>query len=416
MDTWDIVVVGAGPAGLMAAAQAAQRGRQTLLLEKNRRPGVKILLAGGTRCNFTHATDARGISEAFGPSGRFLHSALAAFGPQDVIDLLQAEGVSAKIETDTGKVFPASDRASDVLAALLRRLKKSGCILAAEEPLQNIEHGETGFRLSTKRRNISAQKVLLATGGQSYPACGATGDGYRWAAALGHTIIPPRTALVPVTTHAPWVTALRGITIPDVLVRVIESADDGQEKNRCLASRRGSFLFTHFGLSGPAVLDVSRVISAHDRPQKLILQCDFLPDVNPEKLDTMIASECASAGQRQVAIILQRWLPRRLANVILEQADVSLECRGSEFSKPQRRRLIKTIKQLPIPVAGTMGFRKAEVTAGGVSLDEVDSRSMQSKIVPRLFIAGELLDLDGPIGGYNFQAAFSTGYLAGKSM
>ena len=401
---------------MMAGARAALRGKRTLLLEKNRKPGVKILLSGGTRCNFTHATDARGIVEAFGPSGRFLHSALAAFGPQDIVDLLQSEGVPAKIESDTGKIFPASDRASDVLAVLLRRLTQNGCTLATDEPLQNIEQSADGFRLIAARQTILAKKVLLATGGKSYPACGTTGDGYRWAAALGHTIIPPRTALTPVTTHAPWVTALQGITIPDVSVEVIEPLDNENGKTRCLAIRRGSFLFTHFGLSGPAVLDVSRVISGYLPPQKLILQCDFLPSVKQEELDAMIAAECASVGQRQVAVILDRWLPRRLADMLLEQTKVPPQCRGADLSKLQRRRLIQAIKQLRIPISGTMGFRKAEVTAGGVALDEVDSQDMQSKIAPNLYFAGELLDLDGPIGGYNFQAAFSTGYLAGESM
>ena len=377
---------------------------------------MKILLSGGTRCNFTHATDARGIVEAFGSSGRFLHSALAAFGPQDIVDLLQSEGVPAQIEADTGKIFPASDRASDVLAVLLRRLNKSGCTLATEEPLQEIERSADGFNLITAQRTILAKKVLLATGGKSYPACGTTGDGYRWAAALGHTIISPRTALTPVTTHAPWVTALQGITIPDVTVEVIEPLDNEDGKTRCLAGRRGSFLFTHFGLSGPAVLDVSRVISGYLPPQKLILQCDFLPSVKQEELDAMIAAECASVGQRQVAVILDRWLPRRLADTLLEQTETPPQRRGAELSKLQRRRLVQAIKQLRIPVSGTMGFRKAEVTAGGVALDEVDSRDMQSKIMPGLYFAGELLDLDGPIGGYNFQAAFSTGYLAGESM
>lgn len=416
METWDIVIVGGGPAGLMAGARAALGGGQTLLLEKNRKPGVKILLSGGTRCNFTHAADARGIVDAFGLPGRFLHSALAAFGPQDIVDLLQSEGVPAKIESDTGKIFPASNRSTDVLAALNRQLRKSGCTLAVEEPLEDIERSADGFRLITARRTILAQKVLLATGGKSYPAYGTTGDGYSWAAALGHTIIPPHPALVPVTTHAPWVTALQGITMPDVLVKVIEPLNGENGKTRCLASRRGSFLFTHFGLSGPAVLDVSRVISGHSQPQKLILQCDFLPSVKQEELDTVIAAECASDGGRQVAVILDRRLPRRLADTMIHQAEVPPLHRGAELSKTERRRLILAIKQWPIPVAGVMGFRKAEVTAGGVSLDEVDSRVMQSKIVPGLYFAGELLDLDGPIGGYNFQAAFSTGYLAGESM
>ncbi|MGD0516366.1 MAG: NAD(P)/FAD-dependent oxidoreductase [Thermoguttaceae bacterium] len=416
MDNWEIVIVGGGPAGLTAGARSALGGKRTLLLEKNRKPGVKILISGGTRCNFTHATDARGIVEAFGPPGRFLHSALAALGPQDVVDLFLSEGVPAKIEPDTGKVFPAGDRASDVLAALIRRLKKNGCALAGEEPLIKMERSADGFRLITSRRTISAQKILLATGGKSYPACGTTGDGYSWAAELGHTIVPPCPALAPVTTHASWVTALQGITIADASVQVVEPLSHEKAKSRCLAGRRGSLLFTHFGLSGPAVLDVSRVISRYHAPQTLILECDFMPGVPTEELDAMIAAQCATAGGRQAAVILDRLLPRRLADAILEQAQTPPGCRGAELSKPQRHRLIRAIKQCPIPVAGTMGFRKAEVTAGGVALDEVDSRSMQSKIVPGLYFAGELLDLDGPIGGYNFQAAFSTGYLAGESM
>jgi predicted Rossmann fold flavoprotein len=419
MDTWDIVIVGGGPAGLMAGARAAQRGKRTLLLEKNRRPGVKILVSGGTRCNFTHAADARGIVEAFGPSGRFLHSALAAFGPQDVVDFFQSEGVPAKTEPDTGKIFPASDRASDILSALITRLNKSGCELATEDNLLEIERSTDGFNLITSRRTISAEKILLATGGKSYPACGTTGDGFRWAAALGHTIVPLHAALAPIVTHAPWITALQGITIADVLVEVIEPLDeinDEKRNARCIASRRGSFLFTHFGVSGPVVLDVSRVISGYGPAHKLILQCDFLPGVEQEELDEQIAGQCASAGGRQVSVIFDGRLPRRLADTLLEQADVPLQRRAAELSKSERRRLVTAIKQRPIPVAGTMGFRKAEVTAGGVALDEVDSRNMQSKIVPGLYFAGELLDLDGPIGGYNFQAAFSTGYLAGESM
>ena len=402
----------------MAACHAAQRARRTLLLEKNRKPGAKILISGGTRCNLTHATDARGIIAAFGAQGRFLHSALSLLGPQEVLELFHAEGVPTQIEQPLGKVFPASDRALDVLAALLRRLPASACTLAREEPLLQLQQHAHGFLLVTLKRTLSAQSVVLATGGKSYPGCGTTGDGYDWARSLGHTIVEPRPALVPLRTDAAWVLALKGITIPDVLVEIQPRhtlASEGAPRKTILASQRGSFLFAHFGLSGPAVLDVSRVVSAHPRPQDLAAVCDFLPAVKDEALAEQLAAQCVSAGRQQAATVLSAWLPARLAEALLAQASVPADRRAAELSKADRQRMLQAVKRCAIPLSGTLGFKKAEVTSGGVSLQEVDSRNMQSKLVPGLFLAGELLDLDGPIGGYNFQAAFSTGWLAGAN-
>ena len=270
---WDVIVVGAGAAGLLAAVRAAELGRRVLLLEKNRRPGVKILMSGGTRCNLTHATDERGIVAAYGPPGRFLHSALAALGVQDVIDLFEAEGVAVKVE-ETGKVFPVSNKAADVLDALLRRLRRSGATLALEEPLRDLAVRPPGFALTTPHRVVSAGRVILTVGGQSYPGSGTTGDGYVVAARLGHTIVAPRPALVPITVDAPWVAGLRGVTLPDVGVRVM----DGRA---VLQAGRGSLLFAHFGLSGPVILDVSRVVSGHAAPRSLALELDLLPGWTP---------------------------------------------------------------------------------------------------------------------------------------
>jgi len=408
---WDVVVVGAGAAGLLAATRAAERGRRTLLIEKNKRPGVKILMSGGTRCNLTQACDARGIVEAFGSQGKFLHSALAALGPRDLVALVEAEGVLTKTEP-TGKIFPLSDKAADVLGALLRRLERSGSVLALEEPVRSIGRTDDRFAVVTDRRTLTAGSLVITTGGCSYPGSGTTGDGYAWATACGHTVISPRPALVPVETELEWPRSLKGITIPDVTVTVERRADSRPQP---LASRRGSFLFTHFGLSGPAVLDVSRAITGDANPTELDLVCDFLPELSEAQFDESLQSAIKRNGKQPVAAIVPDLLPRRLTEALLTVAEVARDSRAAELGKAARARLSQAFKQCRIPVSGTLGFKKAEVTAGGISLVEVDSRTMQSKRVPGLFLAGEVLDLDGPIGGYNFQAAFSTGWLAGAN-
>jgi predicted Rossmann fold flavoprotein len=402
---WDIVVLGAGAAGLVAAARAAELGRRVLLLEKNRKPGVKILMSGGTRCNITHATDNRGIVEAYGPPGRFLHSALAALSVQDSIKLFEDEGVATKVETN-GKIFPVSNRAVDVLDALLRRLHRSGATLALGEPANDVRAVDDGFEVVTPVRTVSTQRVILTTGGKSYPGSGTTGDGYRIAAAFGHTIVPPRPALTPITSDAAWVADLRGITLPDVQVRV-------QHDNEKLASRRGSLLFTHFGLTGPVALDVSRVVSGHPEPRALHLEIDLLPDLPEPQLDQFLQAEALASGKKQLANVLSVHVPHRLAETLLTLTGQPADRKAAGLSRGDRGKLTAAAKRLCVPVTGTLGFGKAEVTAGGVSLDEVDSRTLQSKKQMGLYFAGEVLDLDGPIGGYNFQAAWSTGWLAG---
>ncbi len=405
----EVVVIGAGAAGLLAATRAAERGRRTVLLEKNRKPGVKILMSGGTRCNLTHATDRRGIVAAFGDQGPFLHSALAKLGPDELVAMFNAEGVATKVEPG-GKIFPESDRALDVLRALERMLERSGAELCLDEPVESIARDGAGFVVQTARRGVNAEKVILTVGGQSYPGCGTRGDGYAWAKALGHTIIPPRPALVPLLSPERWVHDLKGVTVPDVRVRI------GEVGAKPLAERRGSFLFTHFGLSGPVVMDLSRVIT--ERPQATAWQavCDFTPDVKEDAITARLAAEAAASGKKVVANIISELAPRRLVEALLQRAGVSADRRVAELSRAERAALIAALKATAIPITGSMGFKKAEVTAGGVALAEVDSRSMQSKVTPNLYLAGEILDLDGPIGGYNFQAAFSTGWLVGESV
>jgi predicted Rossmann fold flavoprotein len=268
---------------------------------------------------------------------------------------------------------------------------------------------EGGFRITTERRELTAERVLVTTGGRSYPGCGTTGDGYGFATKFGHTIVPPRPALVPLTVHADWVADLRGLTLPDVQLRVL---DDGKP----LSARRGSLLFAHFGLTGPVALDVSRAVSGHPAPARLTLELDFLPNEPAERIDEFLRVETAANGKQLLAVVMADKLPRRLCDHLLVQAGLPVDRRAAALSKPDRRTLVAVAKQLRLPVRGTLGFEKAEVTAGGVSLDEVDSRTMRSQRQPGLYFAGEVLDLDGWIGGYNFQSAWSTGWLAGRNL
>jgi len=413
IDAWEVIVIGAGAAGLMAALRAAERSKRVLLLEKNRKPGVKILMSGGTRCNITHATDNRGIVAAYGPSGKFLHSPLAALGVTETIELFEAEGVAVKVE-ETGKIFPVSNKAMDVLGALLARLQRSGATLALGEPLVAMARVEAGFALTTPARTLTTPRVILTTGGQSYPGSGTTGDGYRFATQFGHTIVPPRPALVPLTTNVSWVAELRGLTLEDVSVSIVEARAGPPAAT--LIRRRGSLLFAHFGLSGPVILDVSRVVSGHAHPETLTLVIDLLPNLAEAALAEFLRAQSAASGKKQLAVVLSAYLPRRLADLVMAQAGLATERKAAALSRDERNRLVAAVKQLAIPLTGTLGFKKAEVTAGGIALEEIDSRDMQSKRVPGLFLAGEVLDLDGPIGGYNFQAAWSTGWLAGSSV
>lgn len=410
---------------MMAASRAAQRGRRVLLVEKNRKAGVKILISGGTRCNLTHDCDERGIMAGFGSAAPFLHSPLAALGPRELVAWFEAEGVPTKVEPN-GKVFPQSDRALDVVQALVRRMHRTGAELALDEPVETLDRDAEGFVVRTSRRRIRADKLIVATGGRSYPGCGTTGDAYAWLAAWGHTIRPPRPALVPITSADAWVAALAGVTLPAARLRVVavdpaEVPDRARRRRSGLApgvliDRRGPLLFAHFGLTGPVALDVSREVSKRPDPRGIQLRADFLPDTSAEALDAHFRAAAATDGRKQVLSLVPEAVPRRLAEALLSLAGVPAERRLAELGKGERARLIEMLKAAPISVTGQRGFAKAEVTAGGVALDEVDSRTLESRVVPGLYLVGEVLDLDGFLGGYNFQAAFSTGYLAGSSV
>jgi len=420
-----IAVIGAGAAGLMAAAVAAQRlaaipgssgdaPRQVIVFEKNRKAGVKILMSGGTRCNLTHDCGPAGIMEAFGKGGQFLRQALAALPPSQVVALFHSLGVPTQIEV-TGKIFPSSNRALDVRDALLGYAERSGAEVRLATPVRGIVPGAggQGIVVSTDEAQEKFDAVIVTVGGKSWPGCGTTGDGYGWLRGLGHTLVPPRPALVPLVGGEAWMNGLSGLTLDDVTASVWAVPGEGMKRpKKPSLSRRGGFLFTHFGFSGPTAMDVSGVMTSAERFDQCRLSLDFAPDVTPDQLTRWFEEQRRESGARRVAAAVTRWLPKRLAESVAEVTG-SDQRTMAELPRAQTVAMVEAIKNLTLPVTGTRGFDKAEVTAGGVSLKEVDPRTMRSRLVPRLYIAGEILDLDGWIGGYNFQSAFSTGFLAG---
>lgn len=420
MSGWDLIVIGGGAAGLWGAGTAAQKGLKVLVLEKNNKAGPKILMSGGTRCNITHDCDWRQIVEAFGREGRFLSSALNYLPPVEVIRTIEAEGVATKREV-TGKIFPVSDRAMDVRDALVRRLTNAGAELRTGIAVKDIARDETSgeFQIKTDFESYTSHKLLVCTGGLSYPGCGTTGDGYPWLQKLGHTVTPLRPALTPLVSSIPWLTDLQGITIPDasVTVELLNGSTDGKDskKKDPRLSSRGGLLWTHFGLSGPAPMNVSRAVSDLPAGHHSSLHIDLLPDSKPDDLQQWF-QKATQTGSRNISNVLSELVPKRIAQILLEISQVVPEKPLAEVSKKNRNDLVERIKNFVVPLHGTRGYMKAEVTAGGVVLSEVNPHTMESKLVPGLFLAGEILNLDGPIGGFNFQAAFSTGHLAGMSM
>jgi hypothetical protein len=416
---WDAIIVGGGAAGLWGAGTAAQRGKKVLVLEKNNKAGVKILMSGGTRCNITHHADSRKIAEAFGKQGRVLLSVLKRLSPEDVVREFESEGVQTKVE-ETGKVFPVSDRAIDVRDAVVRRLARHGAELLCGCAVDSVDPDATGagFRILAtvqgRQLQVHSKTVLITTGGLSYSGCGTTGDGYAWLKNMGHSITPLRPALTPLTSPESRVHELSGLTLEDVLVRAQIHAHSGDTKPLKLERResRGGFLWTHKGCSGPTSMNVSRCFSDRGLEDRLELIVDLLPDSSVEQLEEWIAQETRQSN-RALSTVLSHRVPKRLATSILESIGADYDPHMAELPRAIRIKMIESLKQYRIEISGTLGYPKAEVTAGGVELGEVNFQDMQSRRQAGLYLAGEILDLDGPIGGYNFQAAWSTGHTAG---
>ncbi len=400
-----MLVVGGGAAGMMAALQAAGRGRTTLLLEKNQRPGLKILISGGGRCNLTTTRQGKDLEAQYGKRrGRWLRHALRSFPPTALRDFIEAAGVPLR-EEDLEKLFPVSQKAKDVVDALLRRCDVDGVTLVREAPVTEVTRDGSRFSVCTPKGRFVAERLVLATGGLSYPKTGATGDGYAWCRSFGHTITETFPALAPLRVEEAWVRALQGVVLRDVDIGCVGA--DGKETLR----RRRPILFTHKGLSGPAPMDLAGDVE--EQRGAASARFDFLPAARRDELEQEWLATAKAHGARRVEALLPRALPERVRQALVAQSGAAPETTLAGLSKDARRKLLAAVKDLRVAVRESLGYGAAEVTRGGVALDEVDARTMESKLQPGLFLCGELLDVDGPIGGFNFQAAFATGRLAG---
>jgi predicted Rossmann fold flavoprotein len=419
-----LIVVGGGPAGLMAAGQASSQGASTLLLERMDRPGRKLRITGKGRCNLTNQAPLHEFMAHFGPNGRFLRQAFTRFFTPDLLAFVEELGVHTVVERG-GRVFPASGEATDVVDGLVRWAGEQGVTLRRRSQVERliVEGGRVigveVSRTSGRRRTSSvehpsatqayrADSVIVATGGASYPATGSTGDGYRLARSVGHTIVPIRPALVPLETAGDLAPRLQGLSLRHVTVRMYAN---GQQR----AERFGEMLFTHFGVSGPIILSLSKqAVDALRLQEGVSLSIDLKPALDEQKLDARLLRDLDENGKQQYDTLLKGLLPRKLIPICIELTGIASTKRGHQITAQERERLRRWLKDFRLEVVGYRPFSEAIITAGGVDTREVAPRTMASRLVEGLYFAGEVLDIDADTGGYNLQAAFSTGWLAGR--
>ncbi len=406
---FDIAVIGGGPSGMMASGKAGEAGAKVLLIEKNKTPGKKLLLTGKGRCNFTRAEfDERLFVEGFGKGGKFLLSALFNFGVEDVIGFFEKHKLKTKIERGK-RVFPATDRAEDVLNVLIRYLKENKVQVMGETKVIDLEkEGSRIKRLITSRGDIFAKNFIICTGGKSYPLTGSAGDGYDFTRKLGHKIIPPEPALVPIKIKEKWVGDLQGLSLKNVQINVFQN---GKKQD----DRFGEMIFAHFYLSGPIILDISKKVGELLKRGEVIISLDLKPALGYPLLDQRIQKDFKKYNKKIFKNSLKELLPQKLIPVIIELSGINPEKTVNAVTKEERKKLVGLLKNLKMQALGLLGFDQAIITSGGVDLKEIDPKTMKSKLIDNLFFAGEIINLHGPTGGYNLQLCWSTGCLAGKN-
>lgn len=403
----NVIVVGGGAAGMMAAVFAARNGQNVQLLEKNEKLGKKLFITGKGRCNITNAADIEDLFTAVTSNPKFLYSGFYSFTNQQVIDFFEELGVKTKIERGE-RVFPVSDHSSDVIAAFSRELKSLGVSVSLHTEVRELlcEQDKVCGVLLTNGKKMKADAVIVATGGISYPSTGSTGDGYRFAKETGHRVTELLPSLVPMEVRQWYAKELQGLSLRNIEICIT----DGKKK---LYEEFGEMLFTHYGVTGPVILSASSVVGKTLRKKELTLHIDLKPALSEEQLDKRILREFDTNHNKQYKNSIDSLFPAKLKPVMIELSEIETEKKVNEITKEERQRLVHLIKDFTMTLTGLRSYNEAIITKGGVSVKEIDPGTMESKKMKGLYFAGEVLDLDAMTGGYNLQIAWSTGYLAG---
>ena len=402
--TYDVIIIGAGPSGLMAAVEAARKGYTVLVLEKNDRPGKKLLVTGSGQCNLTNDLPIQEFSKHYHEKSKTVGKTIRQFPPEALIKWFETAGVPMET-TLSGKVFPKSRKSSDVLQALLRQAEISAVKLICGTRVICIQHLEPGFTVTTTDQSFTGKQVLISTGGCSYPSLGTTGDGFELAASLGHRIILPRPSLAAVHISNYPMADLAGLTISPASLTL-------WRKEKKLADYTGDLLLTHGGLSGPVILNHSRDFQSSD-----VLTLNLAAPLNEEKFAALLLEKLNESGKRQVrTAMMNDMIPKRLIEKMISMAEIPGTLTCSQLSKEQRRRIVKLMTQMPFRINKVAGYDEAMATAGGIDTEEINAATMESQIVPGLFFAGEVIDVDGMTGGFNLQFAFSSGFAAAHAL
>jgi predicted Rossmann fold flavoprotein len=404
-----VIVIGGGPSGMMAAATAGSRGLEVILLEKNAKLGRKLYLTGKGRCNITNNADVEELITNVPVNGKFLYSAFYSFTNQDLIALLNSLGLETKVERGN-RVFPASDKSSDVIKTLERYVRSNNVSLILQEEAVSVISADKRVRgVALKSGNtLECDSVIVATGGVSYPQTGSTGDGYRFASENRHTVIPPKPSLIPLETEEEWPKIAQGLSLKNISLSVLDKAD------KKIFREFGEMVFTHYGVSGPVILSASCYMGGIT-PGKYWISIDLKPALSYEELDLRVQRDFTKYSRKHYSNSLNDLLPQKLIPVIIKLSGIPPEKPVHQISRQERLALVGLLKDLRLSIKGCRPIEEAIITSGGVSVDEIDPGTMESKLIRGLFFAGEVIDVNGYTGGFNLHIAFSTGYLAGIS-